>query len=316
MSEFNSSLSLPQLSEYLAESPNKASASVLTHGSEKEWQANLGLNRYQNIGFVSLFVTAPTLICSVSDKLIQQFCTVEGDYGWFKGYTAVPNSIVGFNSLSAESFAHFCGTIHTINLPIGYLEAHLISIGAFSAIEFMRQYNQIVVTPAIYRTYKRLHHLGSTNNLRDENQILDFFTILLQSGADAPPASNVVTKNWDLIYQMVRTTHQDGGEPLNVSEIAKSLFTSGSCLTTACHNCFGTSPGKLHEQVRMTQVHVALLNPPPNYTVKSAMRRFGFNHAGRFSAKYKSIFGHLPSEGIQVFKDARRETNSQQLSLF
>jgi AraC-like DNA-binding protein len=46
------------------------------------------------------------------------------------------------------------------------------------------------------------------------------------------------------------------------------------------------------------------------------MRRFGFNHAGRFSAKYKSIFGHLPSEGIQVFKDASRETNSQQLSLF
>jgi len=83
---------------------------------------------------------------------------------------------------------------------------------------------------------------------------------------------------------------------ISINELCNIYKLSESTLRLGFNNLFGLSPKKYHQVYRLGKVHHAFLqNDRSVATVGSIAYDHGFTHMGRFSSKYKSMFGITPS---------------------
>ena len=83
---------------------------------------------------------------------------------------------------------------------------------------------------------------------------------------------------------------------ISINELCSVNKLSESTLRLGFNNLFGLSPKKYHQSYRLGKVHHAFLqNDCSVATVGSIAYDHGFTHMGRFSSKYKSMFGITPS---------------------
>lgn len=86
-----------------------------------------------------------------------------------------------------------------------------------------------------------------------------------------------------------------------VREICKIIGTSERTLRTGCKQSFGVGPHGYMLNRRMHLVRDALLRTKPTTTtVTQIAELYGFSELGRFSVRYREIFGESPSATLSA----------------
>jgi len=83
---------------------------------------------------------------------------------------------------------------------------------------------------------------------------------------------------------------------ISINDLCNVYKLSESTLRLGFNTLFGLSPKQYHQAYRLGKVHHAFLqNDCSSSTVGNIAYDHGFSHMGRFSDKYKSMFGRTPS---------------------
>ncbi len=83
---------------------------------------------------------------------------------------------------------------------------------------------------------------------------------------------------------------------ISINDLCRVNQLSESTLRLSFKNLFGLSPKQYHQSYRLGKVHHAFLqNECSSTNVGDIAYDYGFSHMGRFSYKYKSMFGITPS---------------------
>ncbi|KQX23370.1 MULTISPECIES: AraC family transcriptional regulator [unclassified Sphingomonas] len=94
---------------------------------------------------------------------------------------------------------------------------------------------------------------------------------------------------------------------ISLADIVAASGVSERSLQTGFRRAHGTTPLRHLKLLRLEGAHHALLNGTPGTTrVTDVATRFNFWQLGRFSADYKELYGHLPSEALLL----KRETGA------
>lgn len=98
----------------------------------------------------------------------------------------------------------------------------------------------------------------------------------------------------------VEFVHAHASQPIGPSEVAEVAGLSVRGLQSAFQRVLGMRPIAYLRLVRLDNAHSELLLADPHDTTVAAVaRRWGFGHAGRFSAAYVERFGEPPSRTLQ-----------------
>jgi AraC family transcriptional regulator, ethanolamine operon transcriptional activator len=92
------------------------------------------------------------------------------------------------------------------------------------------------------------------------------------------------------------------GESFSIPEICLALGVSRRELEYAFQTAFGESPRDFLESLRMNAVRKALRQAEYKASVTEIALAYGLNHLGRFSTKYRFLFGERPSETIRTVR--------------
>ncbi|MBB3919040.1 AraC family transcriptional regulator [Rhizobium fabae] len=90
--------------------------------------------------------------------------------------------------------------------------------------------------------------------------------------------------------------HANIAEPFTMSMVADEVGISLRALQTGFKTFRGTSPGAYLRTIRLKAVHDQLRDPFNQQTLRDICTTWGFFHAGRFSAIYRSAFGESPRD--------------------
>jgi AraC-like DNA-binding protein len=90
------------------------------------------------------------------------------------------------------------------------------------------------------------------------------------------------------------------GEDIGISEISRATRIGPRALQRAFRQYRDTTPMEYLRRVRLDHAHRELLAADPSRgdTVNAIAARWGFAHAGRFSAAYHAVYGCLPSQTL------------------
>jgi AraC-like DNA-binding protein len=99
-------------------------------------------------------------------------------------------------------------------------------------------------------------------------------------------------------------------KPLYVPEASNAIGVSGRTLRMACQEHLGVSPTQYLMLRRMRLARRALRQADPDLTrVTDVATGLGFWELGRFSVKYRQIFGESPSTTLRAAGSPSRQTN-------
>lgn len=104
-------------------------------------------------------------------------------------------------------------------------------------------------------------------------------------------------QNHALVMRRFRAVLQDSpDQALYIPELCAAIGVSARSLRACCHEHLGMGPRKYLALRRLHLVRRALRDStPPQASVTDVAMRFGFWELGRFAAKYRSLFGEMPS---------------------
>jgi AraC-like DNA-binding protein len=85
-----------------------------------------------------------------------------------------------------------------------------------------------------------------------------------------------------------------------MTEICAALGVSARTLRLSCDEQLGVSPTEYARRRRMQLAHRALRHGNPDMaTVSTVARRYRFRDFGRFAARYRTLYGELPSATLR-----------------
>jgi transcriptional regulator GlxA family with amidase domain len=114
-----------------------------------------------------------------------------------------------------------------------------------------------------------------------------------RQGRPKVPRQEIIRRSMKLLEQRV-------GDPVQVDELATVADVSQRTLRTAFQEYFGLGPVRYLQLRQLHQVHRALKAADPEVvTVSRAFADHGAWAFGRFSARYRQLFGELPSETLR-----------------
>lgn len=96
------------------------------------------------------------------------------------------------------------------------------------------------------------------------------------------------------------------GEPISVPEVSLALGVSRRELEYAFHSAFDEPPRAFLESLRMNAVRAALRGVDEGGSVTEIALAHGFGHLGRFSERYRALFGERPSETVRARRGCRQ----------
>ena len=97
----------------------------------------------------------------------------------------------------------------------------------------------------------------------------------------------------------VEYAHEHAHLPITTTDLAQVANISLRALQGAFVRILDTTPNAYLRQLRLDRIHDELTRAEPaSTTVADVAKRWGFAHAGRFSAAYAERFGCYPSETL------------------
>lgn len=87
--------------------------------------------------------------------------------------------------------------------------------------------------------------------------------------------------------------------PLSMARLARHCGVAERTVNAHFRSFVGRPPIDYHRRLRLAAAREMLLAGAPGISVTEAARRYGFNHAGRFSTQYRACFGEAPSATLR-----------------
>lgn len=140
--------------------------------------------------------------------------------------------------------------------------------------------------------------VGSMTPERFERLILGHFLELL----DTSQASVAATASRYALVSRATDLHEDAGayRMPAVADLCQSLQVSPRTLEVAFKACTGLSPKTYFMRRQLGKARSLLMNAhAAEMTVTAAALATGFLHMGRFSVRYRQMFGETPSQTLQ-----------------
>lgn len=115
-----------------------------------------------------------------------------------------------------------------------------------------------------------------------------------------PPNQRRRIEGYALTQRMIRYIESRFGQRVTVAEIAGELDVTPRALHYAARSTLGISPFDLILAFRLNQVRNELWDARrSDQSITTAALAQDFEHLGRFSQQYRTLFGELPSETVQ-----------------
>lgn len=102
--------------------------------------------------------------------------------------------------------------------------------------------------------------------------------------------------------------HDHLTENSDIPRICHALGTSRRELEYAFQTAFGDTPRAYLESIRLNAVRRALKATPSSMPISEVATGFGFYHLGRFSGRFKKLFGESPSQIVRNDGSGSRNT--------
>ena len=132
-----------------------------------------------------------------------------------------------------------------------------------------------------------------------EQQLIGALVECLSQGA-ASEAAPATRQHQDVAVRFEALLQTPPDRSLRVAEICTPLGVSARTLRICCEEQLGMGPTEYVRRRRMQLVHRALRNGNPDgASISAVARRYGFRGLGRFAAKYRALFGELPSATLR-----------------
>jgi AraC-like DNA-binding protein len=144
---------------------------------------------------------------------------------------------------------------------------------------------------------------GSTISPESERALEQALIQAMVDCIDVPhvrPETTAVQRHRLIIRQFRETLDMHPLRPVHVPKISHAIGISGRTLRMACQRHFGVSPTQYLMLRRMWLARRALRRADPDVTrVTDIATDLGFWELGRFSVKYRQIFGESPSTTLR-----------------
>jgi len=112
----------------------------------------------------------------------------------------------------------------------------------------------------------------------------------------APSRRDETGPSENLLRRAVEFVDENFYRDIGVCDIARAVYVTPRTVQLMFRRHLGTTPTGYLRRVRLDQVHRDLLGAnPTSATVTEIAARWGFAHAGRFSALYRQAYGRAPS---------------------
>lgn len=98
------------------------------------------------------------------------------------------------------------------------------------------------------------------------------------------------------VRRAIEFMHANIGQPITIPMVAEAAGVSLRALESGFRAFKETTPSAYLRDIRLRAVREDLLDPTNRQTVREICLKWGFCHAGRFSATYRASYGEAPSD--------------------
>lgn len=144
---------------------------------------------------------------------------------------------------------------------------------------------------------------GSRGNASLRAQVLEFSLAVLHSmqPVTRPGRGRPRADGREIVRHALYLAEERLDQTLRVEDFCRAIGVSGTTLQKAFHEQLGTSLHRYLTLKRLHAIHAMLREAESADTVSSLCSRFGIWDFGRFAARYRQIFGHLPSQAARHY---------------
>jgi AraC-like DNA-binding protein len=133
-----------------------------------------------------------------------------------------------------------------------------------------------------------------------EQQLIHALVECLSDGVRGAADRKIPKRHGNLLARFEDACATCQNQAPSVIELCKTLGVPKRTLRTSCTQHLGMGPMSYLRLRRLKAVHRALRSASPaNSSVSELARHYGFTELGRFAARYRQLFGELPSATLQ-----------------
>lgn len=302
-----------QLSETLQEYGQETRITQLEAG---EGRYSMSHKRSSSMAIAEISASKPLLYegwgtsWSVDFNWITPIRKANYPFGYCEGYDMKTTSLGGLNTFHSNpgdswgKYSESCSSTACM-LDRQLLMKQLRECNANNAIENLNQSSGLEIENDAFSQLQSLTRRDLIKGISNPSKYYDLMTICLEEGSRRAYKKKQV-KNQRLLGEIVSLSHNldTMSSPLSLSDVCKILNTRQASLYRVCQDYFGMGIIEMMTQVRLeearrTMIYQSMTSSCDATTIRDIAIRFGFKHQGRFSRRYFTSFGELPSQTLK-----------------
>ena len=231
-------------------------------------------------------------------------------FGYCEGFSMNDNSLGGLNTFNSKpgdswgKYSESCSSTACM-LDKKILLDKLQECKASHAIENLNHAMGLAIDHEAFSQLRRLTRRDLAKEISNPSKYYDLMTICLEEGSRRL-FKKKQAKNQRLLGEIVDLSHDPYkmSSPMSLSEVCQHLNVGQASLYRACQDSFGMGIIEMMTQVRLEEARRSMIyhtttSTCDNNTIREIAIRFGFKHQGRFSRRYFTSFGELPSQTLK-----------------
>ena len=251
---------------------------------------------------------------SVDFNWITPTCQLNDAFGYCEGYEMKKDSLGGFNTINTSpgnswgKYSNSCSSTACM-LDKKILMKMLKECNAAQAIDNLSKARGLDINNESLHQLKKLTRKDLERGIINPTKYYDLIVACLESG-DKRGYKKGLTKNYRLLGEIVQLSHESSqmSSPMTLSDVCQYLDTGQASLYRVCQDYFGMGIIEMMTQIRLEEARRSLLmlkQSENNHalTVRDIAISYGFKHQGRFSRRYFTSFGEMPSQTLDRSKE-------------
>jgi AraC-like DNA-binding protein len=223
------------------------------------------------------------------------------------------NSLGGFNTFHSNpgdswgKYSESCSSTACM-LDKKTLLNKLQECKASQAIANLSESIGLIIDHEAFSQLRRLARRDLVRGILNPSKYYDLITICLEEGSHKLYKKKQV-KNQRLLGEIVNLSHDPDkmSTPMSLLDVCQQLNVGQASLYRTCQDYFGMGIIEMMTQVRLEEARRSMIYHSStsnfdNNTIREIAIRFGFKHQGRFSRRYFTNFGELPSQTLKRSK--------------